>query len=108
MKFLYLLGMSITLSACVAATETYAPDGRKAYNIDCSLTNWGQCRQKAGQICGSLGYEIVAQDGEQGYVESSTAHSDMNANAAGANAAGLSSSIGSTSFARTMTVVCKE
>ena len=36
--------------------------------VDCSGTalNWGRCYEKAGDLCGSTGYDIVAQTGDQG------------------------------------------
>ena len=57
-------------TGCATATKTYAPDGKEAFNIDCSgtLLSWGMCYQKAGNLCGSRGYEIIAQIGDQGVI----------------------------------------
>jgi hypothetical protein len=29
-------------------------------------TSWAQCYEKAGEICGPAGYDIISQVGEQG------------------------------------------
>lgn len=62
------LTTALALSACATAKETYMPDGRLGYNINCSgqALSWGECYQKAGEICGGKGYDILAQTGDQG------------------------------------------
>lgn len=58
--------MCTTLGACAVATQTYGPDGKQAYVVNCSgaYLNWGMCQQKAGDICRSAGYRIVAINGQ--------------------------------------------
>ncbi|QKS26599.1 hypothetical protein FX987_04408 [Vreelandella titanicae] len=58
---------AFTLTACATAKETYTPSGEKGYTIDCSGSagNWGMCTQKAGELCGSSGYTILGQVGDQ-------------------------------------------
>lgn len=58
----------VGLAACATASQTYTPDGRPGYTIECSgqALNWGMCYQKAGELCGSKGYDILAQTGDQG------------------------------------------
>lgn len=67
-----LAGATLLISGCATATSTYTPDGRQGYAIDCSgsALNWGLCFQKAGEQCGSRGYDVVAQTGDQGSIVS--------------------------------------
>jgi hypothetical protein len=62
----------VSISGCTTGSKTYMPDGRVGYSINCSGTafSWGNCFEKAGEICGSLGYDILSQAGEQGSVAS--------------------------------------
>lgn len=68
-----LLGL-IPLAACATQKTVYLPDGRKGYSINCSgaALSWEMCYQKAGAICTTNGYEIVAKDGDQGATMSGT------------------------------------
>lgn len=56
------------LTGCAVSSETYTADGKKGHMIDCSgsALTWGHCYSKAGDICGSLGYEVLAKDGNDG------------------------------------------
>ena len=56
------------LAGCAMASKTYTPDGRQGYVIDCSgqALNWGKCYEKAGDLCGNTGYDILTQTGDQG------------------------------------------
>jgi hypothetical protein len=65
---------------CVSSQETFTPTGQKGHMISCTpgwtggvvgavanaSTSWGQCYQKAGELCGARGYDILQQVGEQG------------------------------------------
>lgn len=64
---------SVTAS-CANYSETYGPDGARAYSIDCSGTarTWAMCYEKAGEICTTRGYDIVSRTGDQGAVMSGT------------------------------------
>lgn len=69
MKYVILsLVTTVALSACVTAKEVCMADGRLSYNIDCSDPglSWGKCYQKAGDVCGSEGYDILLRSGDQG------------------------------------------
>lgn len=57
----------LLMTGCATQKTTYLPDGSQGYSIDCSgqALNWGMCDTKAGQTCGSRGYEVVRRDGEQ-------------------------------------------
>jgi hypothetical protein len=51
------------LSGCVIATPIITPTGQQGFTIDCSSMNdVGQCYKKAGELCGSAGYEIFDQN----------------------------------------------
>lgn len=70
-----LLFSCLLLGACASSTQTFAPDGSLAYNLNCSGTarNWGMCYTEAGNLCGTKGYKIVQVNGETG--EMVNAHS---------------------------------
>jgi len=59
---------ALALSSCATAKQTYMPDGRIGYAINCSgqSLSWGDCYQKIGEICGSEGYDILERSGEEG------------------------------------------
>lgn len=66
------LSMVAFLSGCATASKTYTPDGSEGYSITCSgsALNWGNCYEKAGDICGARGYDVLARSGDQGAVVS--------------------------------------
>lgn len=62
------LAVAAVASGCAVTSKTYAPDGRQAFNIDCSgwAMNWSACIKKAGNICREKGYDIYTRDAETG------------------------------------------
>lgn len=58
----------LVLTACVNVDKTYGPNGEESYSITCSGTaqDWGACLTKAGEICGSNGYNIISANGDKG------------------------------------------
>jgi hypothetical protein len=56
--------------ACATASKTYGPDGREAFVLDCSglARNWGTCYEKAGDLCGTRGYEVINALGAGGAI----------------------------------------
>lgn len=53
----------VALSGCVTATPIMTPSGDQGFTINCSAMNdVGHCYKKAGDICGSNGYEIFDQN----------------------------------------------
>ena len=59
--------LSVTiLFGCATVRETYAPDGRKAYSLNCSGTarGWDKCFSAAGEACKGAGYDILDRTGE--------------------------------------------
>lgn len=73
-KLLIILFVVSFLGGCATAKQTYTADGQLGYSINCSgsALNWGNCYEKAGEICGDKGYEILEKSGDQGAVVSGT------------------------------------
>lgn len=92
MKILSLTALVLLLSGCASTKQTYGPDGRVAHSLNCSgtLRDWGMCYQKAGEICGLSGYDVLTMNGERGLYVSGTG--------------GI---YGTTTHYRTMTISCK-
>lgn len=67
-KNITLVCISLLIAGCATASKTYTPDGKTGFNITCSgsVLSWGDCYQKAGDICGSKGYNLISQSGDQG------------------------------------------
>ena len=72
-QWIILLVIAI-LCGCATAKQIYAPDGKLGYSIDCSgsALNWGMCYEKAGDICGTKGYDIIEKTGDQGAMVAGT------------------------------------
>ena len=53
--------VALSLAACSSVHSTYVPDGRRGFVITCGgyLNSWSSCLVKAGQACGTQGYETV-------------------------------------------------
>lgn len=69
MRFiLILLSVCLSLSGCATASKTYTSDGREGFSISCSgsALSWGQCYEKAGDLCGARGYDVLEKSGDQG------------------------------------------
>lgn len=66
------LATIIVLSGCASASKTYGPDGKEAYSINCSglARTWGMCYEKAGDLCGTKGYDVIGQGSDRGAVVS--------------------------------------
>ena len=49
---------------CAAqSSQMRLSDGTLGYRIQCNnVLTWGDCRQRAGDICGSGGYTVVGQE----------------------------------------------
>lgn len=58
----------LALSACATVHESYAPDGQKAYTLNCSGTarGWDKCLSAAGDLCGHAGYTVLDRASEDG------------------------------------------
>ena len=59
------LALALVLAGCASSSKTYGPDGREAYTLNCSglARSWTMCAEKAGEICGTRGYDVVGAAG---------------------------------------------
>jgi hypothetical protein len=64
--------VAIAMSGCATASTTYGPNGRPAYSLNCSglARSWGMCYEKAGELCGTKGYDVVGQGSDRGAIVS--------------------------------------
>lgn len=64
-----------SLAGCASVHETYAPDGRKAYALNCSglARGWDKCQASAGELCGSAGYDVFTRDNTGSFVMATSA-----------------------------------
>lgn len=69
-----LAAAAVALAGCASARKTYTSTGKEGYSINCSGTssNWGKCYERAGDICGPRGYEVLEKIGENIPVSSGT------------------------------------
>lgn len=70
MKKLSLTVSALVLCGCATSSQTYAPDGSVGYSLNCSglALTWGACLEKAGNICGTKGYNIISASGDRGAI----------------------------------------
>jgi hypothetical protein len=70
MKLALATAVTALLSGCATSTQTYTADGRVGHSLDCSglARNWGMCQQKAGELCGARGYDILSATGDRGVI----------------------------------------
>ncbi len=56
------------IGGCATAKKTYTSDGKEGHSINCSgsALNWGMCYEKAGELCGTKGYEVLEKSGDTG------------------------------------------
>jgi hypothetical protein len=97
MTRLILLVPLLILAACATERTTYAPDGRKAYTLNCSgiARGWDKCFAAAGNICGAKGYDVIDRSDEPAAV-----------GAASGSGGSYSAAYGRTSE-RSMVIACK-
>ena len=70
----WLLCFTVT-AGCASASKTYGPDGREIYVLNCSgwARSWAMCLERAGELCGPNGYDVLERGGGQsGYLISGT------------------------------------
>ncbi len=58
----------VFVSGCATSKKIYTSSGREGYSINCSgsALNWGMCYEKAGELCGVRGYEVLEKSGDTG------------------------------------------
>ncbi|WP_202966744.1 hypothetical protein [Cupriavidus sp. IDO] len=86
MKIIGITAVAILIAGCASASKTYGPDGREAYALNCSglARTWGACLERAGDICGERGYNVISSSSEIGSIMAGGA-STTNASFAGGN-----------------------
>lgn len=57
---------TLTLASCAIVKDTYMPDGSKGYSISCDGAAVGinVCFEKAGDLCGASGYDLITREGQ--------------------------------------------
>ncbi len=73
------------LSGCSSTTTmTYLPSGDTGFAINCSgsdaSSSWAQCYQRAGEVCGNYGYDVVSKDVDNGATSGGTVGGIFGAN----------------------------
>jgi hypothetical protein len=72
------IAIAVLAGACVSSQETFTQKGKKGYVVNCTpswthglvgnianaQTSWGTCYQKAGEICGAHGFDVLERVGE--------------------------------------------
>ena len=93
MKHAFIAIAVLAIAGCASVNESYAPDGRKAYELNCSGTtrSWDKCLSKAESLCKPAGYDVLRKTGE-------------GRAPAGGGAGGL---YGSQTYERGMLIACK-
>lgn len=66
MKFVTGAFFVVTLTSCAIVKETYMADGSKGYSISCDGAAVGinVCFEKAGDLCGASGYDLLTREGQ--------------------------------------------
>ncbi len=96
---------ALVLVGCATVRESYGPDGRKAYSLNCSGTarGWDKCFSAAGEICGSAGYDVLDRNSESMVAGSYGSSANVNSMGGSASSGGF---IGKTNE-RSMLISCK-
>lgn len=55
--------IAAAIGACSSTKGVYTPEGSVIYAISCQLQSQDSCMEKAGELCGTLGYRFVLADG---------------------------------------------
>ena len=88
---------SVLFGGCATVHQSYAPDGRVSYNLNCSglARGWDKCFQAAGDICKEAGFDVLDRSDEP----SSTVGGSYSGNRGGM--------FGAQTSERSMAVACK-
>ncbi|QIE24483.1 hypothetical protein SBC1_23840 [Caballeronia sp. SBC1] len=79
------MAAALTLAGCADTSKmTYLPSGDTGFAINCSggdaSTSWAECYKKAGEMCGSYGYDVVSKDVDNGATSGGTVAGIFGAN----------------------------
>ena len=66
MRSIIVLAVALASAGCATTSQTYLPNGKVGHVVKCPgmANDWGSCFTKAGEVCGSKGYDIVNQSGQ--------------------------------------------
>jgi hypothetical protein len=65
-KIVICLFVLLVAGCAVNASKIYLPSGEEGYNITCYKVTWGHCYEKAGELCGARGYEVIVRSDDKG------------------------------------------
>lgn len=84
------------IAGCANSSSVYLADGSQGHALDCSGTarSWNMCLEKAGELCGARGYQVMTRDGEFAPIAVASA------------GGGQFGAFGSASIYRNMTIRC--
>ncbi len=106
MRSIAISAVVLTLTGCAITSEQYLADGSKGYGISCNglANSINTCFEKAGQLCGSRGYEVLNRDGSTSQMAIASGSAYVN------SAGGYASSSGSSVplITRNIMVKCKD
>jgi hypothetical protein len=65
---------ALMLTGCATSDPVRLPSGAAGFALDCTnSTTWQGCHEKARELCGEGGYQIVTQDaGVEGFIINGT------------------------------------
>jgi hypothetical protein len=65
-RWLKYVSLVFVLTGCAFSKEIYLPDGTKGHSISCDGAAVGiaKCFEKAGDLCGSRGYDQLGREGQ--------------------------------------------
>ena len=58
---------TLLIGGCADSEPVFTSSGKKGHSIDCSgeLSTWGDCYEKAGELCGERGYRTLEKLGDK-------------------------------------------
>jgi hypothetical protein len=65
MKLAFFLALALAIGGCATSRTIIGQDGKPLHKISCdgAVQSIDACYEKAGELCGSAGYDIVNQGG---------------------------------------------
>ncbi len=106
MRSIALAAAVLTLTGCAITSEQYLADGSKGYGISCNgwANSINTCFEKAGQLCGSRGYEVLNRDGSTSQMAIASGSAYVNSAGGYANSSASSVPL----ITRNIMVKCKD
>jgi len=72
LRLLLILTVISVIHGCATPRHIYTIDGKEEFRIDCSGTmlDWEECYERARDICGKKGYDVVSKSNDRGSMNS--------------------------------------